>query len=146
MARAIIVSPDGIQHTQEIPTPNPFDFERDVLGDGPFDPKIAGALIELVMRDTFPEPSSPALFSWDKLSPNMVITIASSYHTLNEINMANAKVGEIHQVPDAKVQERISRRGVLTPNEIAQGKHLGPKRSLDAPTSSPSPTRGAAKI
>tara|TARA_B100000508_G_C11464510_1_gene280889 strand:- start:6601 stop:7005 length:405 start_codon:yes stop_codon:yes gene_type:complete len=123
MAKAIIVSPDGIQHSQEIPTPFPFDFERDVLGDGPFNQRIAGALIELAMRDTFPEPKSNPLFTWDTLSPGFVMTAASSYFILNEKMQANAAVGEINPVSDSDIKERIDRRGVLTPNEIAEGRH-----------------------
>lgn len=142
MAKAIIVSPDGIQHTQDVPTPCPFDFERDVLGEGPFDAKIAGALIELVMRDTFPEPSSDPLFTWDKLSPGFVITAASSYHILNEKKQANAGPGEIHPVSDHEVRERISRRGIFTPNDIAEGRHKIPRSTPERSTGIPKPGTG----
>jgi hypothetical protein len=117
----LIVRLDGIQHGRLSAPPIPFSFERNVLSGGAYELISSRALHALFIKDMFPEPKGKSLFSWEDLTPHLAITIAATYHNLNvNLNSNAIKKGvPFKPINDEEISNKLSKTGVMTPNEVA---------------------------
>ena len=123
----IVVSPDGIQSGKLSAQPIPFDFEREVLSGGGFDLNVARILNKMFMQDLFPVPKGKSLFSWEDLTPHLAVTIAATYHGINQSQNRSAISSGRNFTPvnDADIDKRIARTGVMSPHEVQTRFSLG---------------------
>jgi hypothetical protein len=116
----IITRGDGVQRQISEVTPVPFNFAREVLHQGGFDTKSVRLLVDLSLRDMFPDENG-TLYKWNELTPHEAVSILAAYHGIDE-SMNGSAVHDrrrIKPVKDADIGKRLQRPGgVLSPREV----------------------------
>jgi hypothetical protein len=116
----VVVKGTGIQYDLKAVVPESFDFERDVLRGGVWDPQAARLLLDLSFRDMFPINEGRNLFLWDSLRPHVAFSIARAALQINRVlNKDAISNGQYRPVTDEMVLEKIRKTGVMSPKEVA---------------------------
>lgn len=116
----VIVKGTGIQYDLKEVVPESFDFERDVLRGGVWDPQSARLLLDLSFREMFPSQEGRNLFLWDSLRPHVAFSIARSFLQVNRVlNKDAMSNGQHRPVTDEMVLDKIKKTGVMSPKEVA---------------------------
>ena len=116
----IVVMPNGVQKGKLNVLPLPFDLGRDVLSGYEPNPKLTSLLVNLCLKDMFPETSSRGLFNWDTIKPHEAVSYVVAYHTINDaMNKKAIREGRtILPVTGEQFSNRIQTRGFMTPKAI----------------------------
>lgn len=115
----VIVKGTGLQYDLKEVAPESFDFERDVLHGGVWEPAAARLLLDLSFREMFPINEGRNLFLWDDLRPHVAFSIAKSFLQVNRaLNKDAVDTGNHRPVTDDMILEKIKKNGVMSPKEV----------------------------